>query len=108
MNKQYQEISILQVLPALNTGGVERGTIDIAAALSKSKITSFVASSGGHLVSKLNHLKVQHFCIPSLKRKNPITIIINACRLVNLIRKHDIRIIHARSRVPAWSAYLAA
>ncbi len=108
MVKQYQEISILQVLPALNTGGVERGTVDIAAALAKNKIGSFVASSGGHLVSKLYHLKTEHFCIPSLKNKNPIQIILNAFRLAKIIKKHKIKIIHARSRAPAWSAYLAA
>jgi glycosyltransferase involved in cell wall biosynthesis len=106
--KQYQEISILQVLPALNTGGVERGTVDIAAALAKNNIRSFIASSGGHLVSKLYHLKTEHFCIPSLKSKNPIMIIFNAFRLAKIIEKHTIQIVHARSRAPAWSAYLAA
>jgi glycosyltransferase involved in cell wall biosynthesis len=108
MVKQYQEMSILQVLPALNTGGVERGTIDIATALSLKKIPSFVASSGGNLTSKLAHVNTKHFCIPSLKNKNPITIILNAFRLAKLIREHNITIIHARSRVPAWSAYLAS
>ena len=108
MIKQYQEMSILQVLPALNTGGVERGTIDIAAALSQNNIKSYVASAGGQLVSRLTNLNTEHFCIASLKNKNPVTILINAFRLARFIRRHKIKIIHARSRVPAWSAYLAA
>lgn len=108
MSKQYQEISVLQVLPALNTGGVERGTIDIAAALSRNNISSFVASSGGKLVKKLPLLKTEHFCISTLKNKSPFTIITNAFRLARIIKKHKIKIIHARSRVPAWSAYLAS
>ena len=108
MVKQYQEMSILQVLPALNTGGVERGTVDIAAALSRNGIPSFVASSGGKLVSRLSHVKTKHFCIASLKKKNIFTVILNAFRLARIIRANNIKIIHARSRIPAWSAYMAA
>jgi len=107
MGKSYHKPRVLQVLPALVSGGVERGTIDIAQFLTDSSYPSFVASSGGPLVQDVENAGATHFELP-LKDKNPITIIGNAFRLARIIRKNKINIIHARSRVPAWSAYLAS
>jgi glycosyltransferase involved in cell wall biosynthesis len=107
MVKSYHKPVVLQVLPSLVSGGVERGTIDIAAFLAKSGLQSFVASAGGPLVKEIEKSGAKHFMLP-LKDKNPITMISNAVNLAKLIRKHKINIIHARSRAPAWSAYIAA
>ncbi|MCH9753744.1 MAG: glycosyltransferase family 4 protein [Alphaproteobacteria bacterium] len=107
MAKSYHKPVVLQVLPSLVSGGVERGTIDIAAFLTKSGLESFVASAGGPLVRDIEKAGSTHFTLP-LKDKNPITMVSNAFKLAKLIRKHKINIIHARSRAPAWSAYLAA
>ncbi len=98
---------VLQVLPELNHGGVEMGTIEIASGLQASGIKNFVASSGGRMVYELQKLKVKHFELP-LKTKNPIKLWLNARRLAKIIKDNGINIVHARSRAPAWSAYWAA
>jgi glycosyltransferase involved in cell wall biosynthesis len=101
------KLTILQVLPALMSGGVEREVLDIAEGLVKAGHKSFVASAGGRLVSTLYQHGSRHFDLP-LDSKNPFVIIKNILRLRNLIKLHNIDIIHAQSRAPAWSAYYAA
>lgn len=98
---------VLQILPELNQGGVELGTIQIAEALTSAELENYVASQGGRMEHLLTNLGVKHFTLP-LKSKNPITIIKNAYKLAKIIREKGINIIHARSRAPAWSAYIAA
>lgn len=98
---------VLQVLPALVTGGVERGTVDIAAALSEAGWTPLVASSGGPMLRELERAKARHFELP-LASKNPLTIRDNIERLMKVIVENKVDIVHARSRAPAWSAMLAA
>jgi glycosyltransferase involved in cell wall biosynthesis len=98
---------VLQVLPALVTGGVERSTVDIAQALKRAGGTAIVASEGGPMELELLRAGVQHVKLP-LASKNPIVILRNVRRLERLMRQHDVDIIHARSRAPAWSAFYAA
>lgn len=98
---------VLQVLPEMNHGGVEMGTVEIASGLQAAGIKNFVASAGGRMVYDLNKIKVQHFELP-LKTKNPLKWLINAHRLKKIIKENGINIVHARSRAPAWSAYWAA
>lgn len=98
---------VLQVLPELETGGVELGTIEIASELAKHGIKNFVASQGGRMEHELQKLGVPHFTL-NLKSKNPFTILKNAKKLEAYIKENNINIVHARSRAPAWSAYLAA
>ena len=98
---------VLQVLPELGQGGVELGTVQIAEALAQNGIKNYVASAGGRLEYNLKQLGVPHITLP-LKSKNPLTILKNADKLAELIKKEGINIVHARSRAPAWSAYLAA
>lgn len=105
-NKDKKPV-VLQVLPEMNQGGVEIGTIEIASALQEKGITSFVASAGGRLEYNLERRKVKHFTLP-LKTKNPFKMWINYRKLVKIIKENDINIVHARSRAPAWSAYWAA
>ena len=105
--KSYHRPGLLQVLPALQSGGVERGTIDIAAASSNAGFRSFVTSEGGAMVPQLYQGNTKHFTLP-LNNKNPIEIYRNSKRLAKLIRENNIHILHARSRAPAWSAYFAA
>ncbi|MGE0726110.1 MAG: glycosyltransferase [Alphaproteobacteria bacterium] len=99
--------SVLQVLPALGTGGVERGTVDMAAAIVAAGGRAIVASAGGPLVRELERAGATHVALP-LDRKNPFAIRANGKRLAALIDRHDVEIIHARSRAPAWSARAAA
>lgn len=101
------EMKILQVLPALEQGGVERGTLEVAAALKAAGIESAVASAGGALVERLGALGVKHFQLP-LASKNPVRIIRNAFALAHLVREHSFTLLHVRSRAPAWSVRIAA
>jgi len=100
---------VLQVLPSLETGGggVERATIDIAAAITANGAPAFVASSGGQLVNELDRCGAKHITLP-LASKNPMVMRRNVQRLVDIIELHGINIVHARSRAPAWSARAAA
>jgi glycosyltransferase involved in cell wall biosynthesis len=98
---------VLQVLPELEGGGVERGTIDIAIALKEAGWGSLVASAGGDMVGALSRHKVPHLVLP-LQSKNPFVMRANVGRLKRVIRSYGVNIIHARSRAPAWSAEAAA
>lgn len=99
--------TILQVLPALNSGGVERGTVEISRAIVNAGWNSLVASSGGPMVADVAYSKAKHFELP-LKSKNPLRIMRNIKPLMSIIKEHGVDIVHARSRAPAWSAYYAA
>lgn len=99
--------AILQVLPSLVSGGVERGTLEIAEAQIAAGLRAIVASAGGPLVPALEALGAQHITLP-LATKSPLGIWRNAARLAETVRAEGVGIVHARSRAPAWSAMLAA
>ena len=98
--------TILQILPRLNSGGVERGTIEIAKAITSKGYNSIVVSQGGNLVPLLTKSGSMHIELNAAS-KNPFTIYKNARRLKKIINDYNVDIVHARSRAPAWSAYLA-
>ncbi len=104
---KVKEPVVLQVLPEMEHGGVEVGTVEIAAGCQEKGIKNFVASSGGRMVYDLQKIKVQHFELP-LKTKNIFKMRSNAKKLAKIIKDNGINIVHARSRAPAWSAYWAA
>jgi glycosyltransferase involved in cell wall biosynthesis len=97
---------VLQVLPSLVTGGVERGTVEIAQAIAEAEATALVASAGGPLVRLIERAGGIHISLP-LDTKSPLRIWRNARALETLIRERDVSLVHARSRAPAWSAWLA-
>jgi glycosyltransferase involved in cell wall biosynthesis len=97
---------VLQVLPSLVTGGAERGCVDVALALAAAGGTPLVASEGGPMADELLAHGVRHLTMP-LASKNPLVIARNARRLAAVIRAAGVDIVHARSRAPAWSAWLA-
>ena len=94
--------AIVQVLPALQQGGVERGTIEIAEALQKRGITNYVISSGGKMVEELTNIGVEHIALP-VKTKNPIKMWLNSYRLATIFKDKNVGLVHVRSRAPAWS-----
>ena len=98
---------VLQVLPELEHGGVEWGTIQVAEALKQRGYDNYVTSKGGRLVYELNKIGVKHFTLP-LKTKNPIKMYLNSLKIEKFIKENNINIVHARSRAPALSAYWAA
>ncbi len=98
---------ILQILPELGSGGVERGTLEIADAIVQAGGRAIVVSQGGRLVPVLEKIGAVHITLPAAS-KNPITIKNNARKLEKIIREYQVHLVHARSRAPAWSAYYAA
>ena len=99
-------MNILQILPELNVGGVETGTLDLAKCLVAQGHRSVVVSSGGDLVSQLQSEGSKHYLLP-VHKKNLFTAYRCIGKLVGIIRKEKIDIVHARSRVPAWIAFFA-
>jgi glycosyltransferase involved in cell wall biosynthesis len=99
--------AILQVLPALRSGGVERGTLEIAEAQIAAGFRAIVASAGGEMVPALEALGAKHITLP-LTAKSPWAMWRNAAALAALARAEGVALIHARSRAPAWSALIAA
>lgn len=100
-------MNVLQVLPELNAGGVERTTIEIADALIRDGHTAHVASQGGRMQDQLSAMGALHHAAP-LKSKSPLKLRTNTKFLIDLIKAEKIDIIHARSRAPAWAAAAAA
>ncbi len=99
-------MKIMQILPAMQGGGVERGTIEIANALTQAAVDNVVVSGGGRLVPELEKINVKHITL-NVGSKNPFQFIRNIGRLRKIIQDEKITIVHARSRVPAWVAHFA-
>ncbi len=99
--------AVLQIVPSLVSGGAERGTVELAAALGAAGWSAYVASSGGPLERDLARAGATHLTLP-LASKNPLVMRRNAAALGRAIRQLGIDIVHARSRAPAWSAWSAA
>ncbi len=97
---------VLQVLPSLITGGVERGTVEIAKAIVEAEATALVASAGGPLTRQIERAGGTHLRL-NLTTKSPLGIWRNAQALEAIIRERNVSLVHARSRAPAWSAWLA-
>jgi glycosyltransferase involved in cell wall biosynthesis len=97
---------VLQVLPSLVTGGVERGTVEMTQAIADRGWVALVASAGGRMVAAVERAGGRHVTLP-LDSKSPLDVWRNVERLAGLIRAEQVAIVHARSRAPAWSAWLA-
>jgi len=100
------KINVLQVIPRLGYGGAETGCYDIAHYLAEQNFGSYIATSGGDLLKFVKKNKVKVFKFP-VHSKNPLIIILNTIMLTCLILFKKIKIVHARSRAPAWSCYFA-
>lgn len=106
MNSHGLQPVILQMIPELGPGGAEQGCLDVAGAIVESGGKAIVVSQGGTRLRELSRNGAIHINMP-VKSKNPLTILQNARRLGKIIRNNRVNIVHARSRAPAWSAYLA-
>jgi glycosyltransferase involved in cell wall biosynthesis len=98
-------LTVCQLLPALHDGGVEQGTLEVAAALVRAGHRSLVISAGGQLLPGLLATGSEHFTWP-IGRKSPSTLRY-VSRLRRLLVTEGVDILHARSRLPAWIAWLA-
>ncbi len=99
--------AILQVIPALDAGGAERTAIDIAEALEGDGLHGLVASAGGRLEPVLVAAGGELIRM-NVETKAPAALLRNATALYRLARRRNVKLIHARSRAPAWSALWAA
>lgn len=100
-----RSLTVLQVLPALETGGVERGTLEVAAELVRRGHRSLVISAGGRLVRDLVSAGSEH-CAWPIGVKSPATLRL-VLRLREFLSRHRVDILHAHSRFPAWIGWLA-
>lgn len=96
---------VLQLLPSLQSGGVEQGTVEIAAGLQQAGHRALVMSEGGPLVAELNAVGAEHLAWP-VGRKSPLTLAL-VFKLRRLLKERQVDVLHVRSRVPAWLAWLA-
>lgn len=101
-----RRLTVLQMLPALDSGGVERGTLEIARALVREGHRSLVISSGGRLVPQLTREGSEHIAWGVTKRSH-LFALRHLWTLRDLLRRERVDIIHVRSRHPAWVAWLA-
>ena len=93
--------NLVQIVPSLDSGGVERGTVDVANFLAQKQIKNFIITSGGKMIKELddNFVHVHQlpvsskffFSYPSIARK-----------IYKFIQENNINLVHVRSRGPAW------
>ena len=100
------KIKVLQVIPKLGYGGAETGCYDLAHYLTENNCSSYIVTSGGELLKFVDQKKVRLIKLP-VHSKNPILIFFNSIALIFIILFHNISIVHARSRAPAWSCFIA-
>ena len=101
-----KKIRVLQVIPRLGYGGAETGCYDLAHFLPEHDSKSFIVTSGGELLQFVDKKKVKVFKLP-VQSKNPALILFNTIIISFIILIYNINIVHARSRAPAWSCFLA-
>jgi len=108
-------MKILQILPKMNLGGVERGVLDavnffkkrcIKHLSSENAVENIVVSSGGRMVDKLFQLGVKHYKLP-VSQKSPL-ILGQIPKLKKIIQREKVAIVHARSRMPGWVSFFAS
>ena len=100
------KLKVMQVIPKLGYGGAETGCYDLAHYLPENNCFSYIVTSGGELLKFIDQKKVKLIKLP-VNSKNPILILFNSIALIFIILFHNISIVHARSRAPAWSCLIA-
>jgi len=100
-------MNILQLVPKLDVGGVEKGTVEIARFLTLNGHRAVVVSGGGKFEKKLAASGARHYTLP-VGRKNPFVMLYCYNKLRRIIRTENIDIVHGRSRVPALIGYFAS
>jgi len=99
--------TLLQVIPDLDTGGAEQTTLDVAGAVVAAGGRAIVASNGGRMVADLQSRGAVWAPMP-VQSKNPLVMAANRGRLIELIGREHVSLVHVRSRAPAFAAFSAA
>lgn len=98
-------MNVIQIIPKMNVGGVERGILDIVKYFKNKQIKNIVISGGGRLVADLKRNKIAHYQLP-VYRKSPTALSLIP-KIKKIIEKENVNILHGRSRVPAWLGFFA-
>lgn len=106
VREEHRPLSVLQIVPRMEMGGVERGAIEIAEAIAREGGRALIATAGGKMSPRAVKAGGEVIWM-NVDTKNPLNIWQNARLLARLIQNLGIDIVHARSRAPAWSAYWA-
>lgn len=103
--RRGDRITVMQMLPELESGGVERGTLEMGRYLVQQGHKSLVVSAGGRMVAQLEEERSQHLKIP-VGSKSPVALLC-LWPMKRHLEKHKVDILHLRSRMPAWIGLLA-
>ena len=98
-------MKVIQILPELNAGGVERGTLEVASHLIRNGHEALVISHGGRLVPELEAMGARHFTMP-VHRKS-LSSLFQVSKLRAFLEREKPDLVHIRSRVPGWITWLA-
>ncbi len=100
-------MNVLQMIPTLDIGGVETGTVNLARYLVEHGHKAVVISGGGRLADELSAIGGRHYQLP-VGRKSLLNVIKIIREVRCVIRREQIDVVHARSRVPAWIGFFAS
>ena len=99
--------NLVQIVPSLESGGVERGVIDLANFLSQKKLSNHIISNGGSMLKNIDAKFTSHYNLP-VNSKNFFMYPFIAKRISKYVSNNNINIVHIRSRGPAWiSSFLS-
>ena len=105
--EEHRPLTVLQIVPRMDMGGAEQGTLEITEAIMREGGRALIATSGGQLLPRITKAGGEVIAM-NVDTKNPLNLWQNARLLARLIQDLGIDVVHARSRAPAWSAYWAA
>jgi glycosyltransferase involved in cell wall biosynthesis len=104
--KETRPLTVLQIVPRMEIGGIERGTLEITEAIAREGGRALIATAGGQMLPRVAKAGGEVIAM-NVDTGNPLNLWQNARLLARLITDLEIDIVHARSRAPAWSAYWA-
>ena len=99
--------NLVQIVPSLDSGGVERGTVDVANFLAEKKIQNFIITTGGKMITELDDNFTHVHKLP-VASKNFFAYPFIGRKINKFIKANNIDIVHVRSRGPAWMINLMA
>ena len=104
--KEMKKDTVLQIVPSLISGGIERGVVEMNNYLVKNGFNSIVLSSGGKMVYQVEQGGGKHITL-DVATKNPFKIWSNIDKIAKIIKDNKIDVVDVKSRAPAWSTYFA-
>lgn len=106
LNKERRRLTVLQVIPALGSGGAELTALELAGGLVCRGHRALVAAADGRMAPQWRDAGAEHFALP-LASRSPIAAVASVRALTRIIRAEGVDLVHARSRLPAWAAWPA-